>query len=357
MLLLAGCGPESSVAHEVREARGIDAAGDSPGPHRDAAPSPPPAEPSPAPEAGQAGEAGVTEPPGTPIDPADVLVQAQADRPLSDGEWNQAWNTQCMNRYLNAHTPELEYPDGITGPELAAGGGTLRFGKTEPGAERSLQFVTAPGDPTTSGRKRCELKGANVIVYGQVYWVAFRIWIDDWTDKVDPAEAYLFGTQIHTGNTADTSPVLSLVGYGRSAGQFQVASSWQANPSIPGTWDTPGSIGTWKSEPLDLPFNQWLDFVIRFKTDIGSSSDPADGEGFVEVWMNDGPAPIASRHGKVGYETGVNDYPKFGYYNWSSAFPALSNAHWRKLLMRSPILVKDNGAYTKDDLLRYIREH
>jgi hypothetical protein len=58
------------------------------------------------------------------------------------------------------------------------------------------------------------------------------------------------------------------------------------------------------------------------------------GAGFLQVWMDGN--QLANHQGNLGYNTGYNDYVKFGYYNWTSA---MSSA--RKILLRSPTIVAD----------------
>ena len=47
---------------------------------------------------------------------------------------------------------------------------------------------------------------------------------------------------------------------------------------------------------------------------------------------------IANHQGSLGYNTGMPDYAKFGYYNWSGA---AMGSNPRKVLLRSPTIVAD----------------
>ena len=93
-----------------------------------------------------------------------------------------------------------------------------------------------------------------------------------------------------------------------------------------------------------LPFEQWTDFVIKFKHNTSKN-------GFLQVWMNG--QMIANYTGSLGYNTGMKDYAKFGYYNWTGTN---MNTVPRKVMLREPTIVADPSAstYTEAQLRSHV---
>jgi len=86
-----------------------------------------------------------------------------------------------------------------------------------------------------------------------------------------------------------------------------------------------------------------MDVVVKMRNHISS--------GIAQVWV-DG-TQVANYSGPVGYYTpSVNDYAKFGYYNWSSYQTS------RKVLLDSPVVVSDptGSKYSAADLRAFINQ-
>ena len=262
------------------------------------------------------------------IDPTDILVWARADVPFAEqsGYMGQAIGTSISAPKI----PET----GIHHTQMS-NGETLRLGKvTDPtnSSQKALAFQAALSDPPTSGQNttRAELTGknpnnVNVVVMNKVYWVALKVYVYDW-GNLGTSDGSLFGTQMHQGNPNIVvgGPSFSL--YARQSGRFFRV---QARYSTSSTPNSDNSTSVYFDE-RPMPFGRWVDFVFKFKHNT-------TGSGFLQLWM-DG-QQIVSYTGHLGYNTGYNDYVKFGYYNWQG-----SGSAPRKLLLRSPVLVADPAA-------------
>jgi hypothetical protein len=271
-------------------------------------------------------------PTGSSIELADIMGQAQAGVPFAQ---QSGFHAQVMGTSFSAASiPE----SGIHGSTLP-NGETLRLGKvTDPtsAVRKALAFQVHPNDPTTSGSKRSELGFNSNIQYNKVYWVALSVYVYDW-GTLASGDASLFGTQMHSGNNSlGLSPSFGI--YAMPGGRnFQVQGRYSTSSS-----PSQSNSSTVRFGERPIPFGRWVDFVFKFRHNIGSS-------GFLQVWM-DG-ASIVDYSGPLGFSTpGYNDYSKFGYYNWSSFNSA------RKVLVRSPLIVQDptGSKYAPADLRAFV---
>ena len=256
----------------------------------------------------------------SPIAPADILSCASAELPFAQ---QSGYGVQVIRQ----STPVSNVPEsGIHGTALP-NGETLRFGKlADPvdATRKVLAFQVHTSDPVTNSGKRSELKINPNIEMNKVYWIAFSVYIYDWGTLSTGDEA-LFGTQMHTGadKVAVGGPSFGIVT--APGGRKFFVKTRYSESSTPGE----GKSVSIKHAQHDIPFGRWADFVIKFKHNTS-------GAGFLQAWM-DG-KPIANYRGSLGYNTGVADYAKFGYYNWSRdrMGPTV-----RKVLLRSPTIVAD----------------
>lgn len=267
-------------------------------------------------------------PPGTgAIDPADILTQASGEIPFAS---QSGYNAQILGTY----PPAPQIPESGIHGTLLPNGETLRLGKTpDPSnaGKQAIAFQLAPSDPNTSGSKRAEFKYPNNIEMEKVYWTAFKVWVDDW-GTLGSSDNGLFGTQLHSGSTADLPP---------STGLYAVANGRDFVVRVRGD----GLSGKIDYAQQPIPFGRWADFVFKIRQSTGSS-------GMLQVWMDGN--QIVNHSGPIGYNTGVKDYFKYGYYNWSgSAF-----ASPRKVLLRSPVLVADptGSTYGADTLRAFVNQ-
>lgn len=228
-----------------------------------------------------------------------------------------------------------------TVPESGAHGSTLpngetiRFGKqTDPlnSSRKALSFQLAPSDPTTGGSKRVELGFPRNIEYNKTYWLAVSVYAHDWGTLATNDQA-LFGFQLHNGTKIDLSPTIALytTGNGRSM-QIQTRYSTSGSPSQ-------SNSVTQKWPAQAIPFGRWMDFVVKFRNNVG-------GQGYAQVWL-DGNL-IVNHQGNLGFNTpGYLDFVKWGYYNWTSGF-----ASPRKVRLRNPTLVADptGSKYTASEI-------
>ena len=269
------------------------------------------------------------------IDPADIRVWARADAPFAQ---QSGYTAQVINTYTAAQNiPE----SGIHYNQMS-NGETLRLGKVgDPASagEQALAFQVALSDPTTSGGKRAELSGPQNVVFNQVYWVALRVYVYDW-GNLGTSEGSLFGTQMHSGNNnLGLSPSFAIIT--RDGGRNMAIDARWSTSSSP----TQSNDVTARYALQPIPFGRWIDFVFKFRHNVS-------GSGFLQVWM-DG-QQIVNHTGNLGYNTpGINDYIKFGYYNWSG-----SGSTPRKVLLRSPVLVADpsGSKYSAEQLRAFVNQ-
>ena len=265
------------------------------------------------------------------IDPAHIIAKASADTPFSS---QAGYSGQALGSSKSATSiPE----SGINGTVLSSGE-TLRLGKTvDPvnSLQKALAFQVATSDPLTSGGKRSELSMAKNIEMDKWYWIAVSAFVHDW-GTLSTSDDALFALQLHAGggdgNLGGPAFGIYTTQNGRTF-RVQAKYSTSATPSD-------GNSTSLKFAEYPMPFGRWADFVVKFK-------ENTSGNGFLQVWM-DGQL-IASHQGSLGYNTGVNDYAKFGYYNWSGS--AMSSTP-RKVLLRSPTVVADptGSTYSQDQL-------
>ena len=273
---------------------------------------------------------------GSAISSADIMGQVQAAVPFAQ---QNGYNTQILNQYLSA--PSI--PETGMHAFALANGETLRFGKySDPrnSSRKVLAFQVDPRDVYTSGAKRAELKFANNIDVGKVYWAAVSVYVQDW-GTLGSSDTALFGLQQHNGSPIDLSPNFAIYtsGSGRTF-QVQARGSSSTSPSY-------GNTVSVRYPDQPIPFGRWADFVFKFK--LGPT-----GDGFLQVWM-DG-TQIVNHQGKLGYITpGYKDFFKFGYYNWSGS----NFKSTRKVLLRSPLIVADptGSKYKPEDLRAYVNAH
>ena len=264
------------------------------------------------------------------VSSAHIITRASADAAFST---QNGYTAQVINTYTSANSiPE----SGIHGTVLPTGE-TLRLGKESDPANstrKALAFQVRNSDPTTSSGKRAELSISPNIEMNKVYWIAFRAYIHDWGTLATSDNA-LFGCQMHSGdnNAGVGGPSFGL--YTTQTGRtFRVQARYSENAD-PGT----GGVSM-KFAEYPIPFEQWTDFVVKFKHNTS-------GNGLLQVWMNG--QMITNYTGSLGYNTGMKDYAKFGYYNWTAAN---MNAVPRKVMLREPHIVADptGSTYTHDQL-------
>jgi Polysaccharide lyase/Bacterial Ig domain len=256
---------------------------------------------------------------------ADIITRASADMPFSQ---QGGYTAQVINTY----TAASEVPEsGIHGAMLPDGE-TLRLGKTVDPTDslrRALAFQVRNSDPMTSNGKRAELSVSPNIEMNKTYWITFSAFIEDWGTLATGDQA-LFGTQMHTGDNGAGVGGPSFGIYTTQNGRtFRVQGRYS-------TSSTPSSDNaiTVRFAEYPIPFGRWVDFVLKFRHNTS-------GNGLLQVWM-DG-QQIANYSGSLGYNTGMADYAKFGYYNWSGS--AMSSVP-RKVLLRAPTIVADPTGQT-----------
>jgi hypothetical protein len=254
----------------------------------------------------------------TAIAAVDILTRASADVPFVQ---QSGYTAQAIGSGIQAASvPE----SGIHGSTLP-NGETLRFGKvSDPmnSLRKALSFQVQKSDPNTAGAKRTELSVTPNIEMNKVYWIAFSVYVYDW-GTLSSSDQALFGAQMHQGEPGlhVGGPAFSL--YTTQGGRrFRLQTRWStsSSPSLS------NAVSAYYADH-PIPFGRWADFVFKFRQNT-------NGNGFVQVWMDGN--QIAQHQGNLGYNTGYNDYVKFGYYNWTSA---MSSA--RKILLRSPTIVAD----------------
>jgi hypothetical protein len=283
-----------------------------------------------------------------PIDPADLLARPRADIDFA----GQPGSIQVL-----AH---MTMPDGMGAsrllddvPEtgLHSGNtsyGTLRFGKQADPADSSKQvfaFTVAPGDPITNSGKRAELTGfGENIEFGKTYWAAVKVYVYSWGSAGNNSHA-LFGMQVHAGNGAPggLSPSFGIYTQVTSADPqkflgFRIPARYATCQS--GTCDDDKVWFPPESQPArTIPFGQWVEFVFKFRHGAGTN-------GLLQVWQDRVQIVNYENQGALGYaNSGVNDYIKFGYYNWEETIFD-NSGQARKVLLRSPLLIRGFDATT-----------
>jgi hypothetical protein len=221
-------------------------------------------------------------------------------------------------------------------------GETLRLGKQPDPlnpSRNALVFQHGPNDPTTSGSHRSELEFPPSIQLGKTYWIAYSIYIDDW-GNLSSGDDSLFGTQVHSGNSnLGLSPSFTTYTTGANGGRTMQILRIYSTATNP----TPSQTIAYRSPEIPIQFGQWMDFVFKFR-------EALDGSGLLQVWLNG--QQVMDYSGPLGYNTpGYLDYPKFGYYNWSSFNTS------RKVRLRSPVFVNDptGSTYQASDLRAFVQ--
>ncbi len=256
----------------------------------------------------------------TPVNPAHILTRASADAPFAQ---QSGYTAQVINTYTAAGQIAESGIHGSTLPN----GETMRFGKTaDPTnpALKALAFQVSTADPTTSAGKRAELSIHPNIEMNKVYWITFSAYVYDW-GTLGANDLALFGTQIHCGDNQAGVGGPSVGIYTAQNGRMLRAQARYSESSNPSS----SNAVSVKYAEHPIPFQRWTDFVVKLKHNT-------NGNGLLQVWM-DGEM-IANHQGSLGYNTGMTDYAKFGYYNWSGA---AMGANPRKVLLRSPTIVAD----------------
>ena len=267
----------------------------------------------------------------SPIAAADIITRASADVPFSQ---QSGFTAQA----IGTHTSASQVPESGIHYTTLPNGETLRLGKTKDPANsllNALSFQVRNSDPTTSSGKRSELSITPNIEMNKVYWIVFSAYVEDW-GTLSSSDNALFGAQMHTGDNDAGVGGPSFGLYTTQNGRkFRV----QARYSTSSTPTASNSVSV-KYADYDLPFHRWTDFVLKFKHNTS-------GNGFLQVWMNG--EMIANHQGSLGYNTGMKDYAKFGYYNWSGS--GMSSVP-RKVLLRSPTIVADptGSTYAQDQV-------
>lgn len=276
-------------------------------------------------------------PPISTIQPADILTTVSADLPFVQ-QGAQGVYVDCLGGSPGLQT----YSEtGKHGSKLPNNGETIRFGKElDPlnSARKALTFQLAPSDPITGGSHRVELGFPRNVEMNKVYWFGESVYVHDWGTLSQSDEA-VFGFQLHSGSKRDLSPTIALntAANGRAfrvSGRYSTSNDPNQN----------NSTGVALVAERPIPFGRWMDFVVKFKQNVG-------GQGFATVWL-DG-VQVADYRGPLGFNTpeAPKDFVKCGYYNWSSGFNSP-----RKVRLRSPTLVLDQtgSAYTPEMLRAFV---
>jgi hypothetical protein len=267
----------------------------------------------------------------SPIDPADILTRPRADLPFAQ---QAGYGAQVLGRdYSVTEIPE----PGVMGPD-----GQLRLGKAADPAQAGtvLKVQVAPNDPLTHAEKRAEFAGASVIEFNKIYWIALRVYVADWGSGADGGG--LFGAQVHSGDNSHNLSSTFALYTGSDRRTFEVRTVYSPDPPSSGT-----QLVTRYAVNTPIGFGRWVDYVFKFRHNTS-------GAGFLQVWM-DG-MQIVSHQGNLGFNTGLNDYAKFGYYNFSvDAFVASNTT--RNVWLKNPVVVADPTAkYTQDQLRTFINQ-
>lgn len=251
---------------------------------------------------------------------ADIITKANADLLFSQ-------HTGLSVQAYSASAPLQNVAEtGIHGTILP-NGETMRFGKVDdPIGQPRKAFLCQvhSGDPLTSGGRRVEiLQNPAVLQWGKTYWAAFSVFIHDW-GTLTGADDALFGCQVHTGSAETVGgPSISLIDEQSVDGRsFQVKARWSPGPA--GQFAANAVVTRYSLLPI--PFGQWVNFVYKFRH--------SDTNGLLQVWMNG--SMIADHQAPLGYNTGFDDYAKFGYYNFGTM-----NSTPRKVLVRGVHVIHD----------------
>jgi hypothetical protein len=287
----------------------------------------------------------------TTVDSADILAQPRADIPFAGqsqalGGFVQAYGS---SRALN----QVAEPGGVTGTNTTQYG-NMRFGKQTNPANANQQvftFMVAPGDPNTSGSRRGEFAFDSTVEWNKIYWVAVRVYVYDWGTAGAGAnnDDALFGTQLHSGdNSLGLSPSFGI--YEENGRQLRIHARTHNNLSLPPAQNNQKTTKYPLAGPIDLPFGEWVEFVFKFRHSLTN--------GFMQAWMNG--TLIADHQGAFGFDSGMNDYVKYGYYNWVNANFDASGVP-RKVLLHSPLLIKgfdtsSSDKYTLGDVRTYLNQ-
>jgi hypothetical protein len=233
---------------------------------------------------------------------------------------------------------------GIYGPD-----NTLRFGKVaDPSAPAKLVYSIAlnANDTASPSAYRSELSGpfsgTAFTNDGSVWWCAVGIYPVDW-DTALPSDDNQIVMQIH-GGLAPPTAVFQINGgrfevgrrYNRSTGTFVSANT------VPDFADA-GAINN----------NAWNYLVIKYKGMVASAT------GICQMWIN-GVNKYDVTSNYVGYDHILQPegFVKWGIYHWIASYnPYYNMATTRRLLLRSPCIIKDptGSTYLHTDILAYLQ--
>lgn len=222
-----------------------------------------------------------------------------------------------------------------------AGQRITRFGVAGSAAKPVFRLELDASDVLPAGTPpRCELltypmPGSGVPV-GETFWLAFSIWVDDWTGSTD--EQSIGQMHIQDPRNIVLNPFLGLVVRGK-----ELSVELRHNPL-----QTPSQASTTliKAAQVTLPTRRWFTIAIRARLETDPAQQP-----FFQMWLDD--RQIVDYSGPWGYvqQPDTTAYAKVGIYHWLNGNPWDTGRPTRSVMLGSMLLARDKASgYSHSEL-------
>ena len=222
-----------------------------------------------------------------------------------------------------------------------AGHRVTRFGVAGSTAKPVFRLELDATDVLPAGTQpRCELltypmPGSGLPV-GETFWLAFSIWVDDWTGSTD--EQSIGQMHIQDARNIALNPFLGLVVRGK-----ELSVELRHNPL-----QTPSQASTTlvKAALVTLPTRRWFTIAIRARMETDPAQQP-----FFQMWLDD--RQIVDYSGPWGYmhQPDSTAYAKVGIYHWLNGNPWDTDRPTRSVMLGSMLLARDKASgYSHSEL-------
>ena len=222
-----------------------------------------------------------------------------------------------------------------------AGHRVTRFGVAGSTAKPVFRLELDATDVLPAGTQpRCELltypmPGSGLPV-GETFWLAFSIWVDDWTGSTD--EQSIGQMHIQDSRKILLNPFLALVIRGN-----ELRVELRHNPHQTPSQATTSIISTTR---VVLPTRRWITAVIQAKLSQDTTQEP-----FFKMWLDD--TQVVDYRGAWGYvlQPEAAAYTKVGLYHWLNGNAWDTTVPTRSMMLGSLLLASDTGQrYSRNEL-------
>lgn len=221
--------------------------------------------------------------------------------------------------------------------ERADGSRAMRFGEAASGGVRAFRLQidkddVLPGDISA----RCELLAyplpGTALPKDGAFWVAFSMWVDDWSNTTD--EQIIAQLHVQEPTKAPLNPFFSMIVKGSTL-RIELRHNEHAPPIIKSLTKMVTAA------QLPMPARRWVTTVIHASTASDNGRRP-----FLQLWLDD--RQVVDYQGPLGYMLGDDGHPyaKFGVYHWRDGNPWDARLPQRAMLVGSLLVLGDrDGRY------------